>query len=517
MGSEMCIRDRVSTAPQGQAASRSDSVQRSTAQPGLPSPAPSEDNANSPAVDPRLKRGWPLGKMRGSRTSGGTASTSPAQSPNMHNATRPNPLFVNNANMAARQYGHAHQSPGLQTPTATTRNVSSPTVIPSNDFPRQSISAQSPLQIMQPFQPPVQQQQAQQQTYYYRQETMMQRLDEYFRKMDQRCGTTDLGRKQLLHDAIWRNDFFYLVLSQVFCLKTVAPNLLPKELTMLQPTSWLALETLLCSNDDVNPNVLRFFANFPTPVQYIYASETAAAFSKQLAHINIFLSHLPMQWGPLLKTCQQRLAPPLAQDLVEALHLSSVVLQTTVFRAVVRSFPISLNDAGMQFLEQLHRSDQDGYFTHQWRRQEVEKHLLYNVYALVIRRSVEWRSQGGQPGTFVAPAESAHFRQPPPSMAAATPGTAARQASLTEAQQRQLMEMNSHLLALQHGSSAVPLQSYAPAPTHFWQPQTSPQIPANPNMAPRTGRRQYNTPLQVQGARTHGHPLLPRELSLIHI
>lgn len=429
----------------------------------------------------------------------------------MQSATRPNPLYINTANQAVRQHGHAHQSPGIQTPSTMPRNVSSPTVLSSNDFPRQSISGQSPLQITQPFQPPVQQQPQQPQPFYYHQQTMTQRLDDFFRTMDQHCSTTDLGRKQLLHDAIWRNDFFYLVLSQIFCLKSLNPNYLPRELAMLPPTSWQALETLLCSNKDVHPDVLRFFANFPAPIQYIYASETATAFSKQLNHIIIFLSYLPMQWAPLLKTSQQRLAPPLVQDLVEALHLSSVVLQTTVFRAVIRSFPISLNDRGMQFLEQLHREDQDGYFLRQWRRQEVEKHLLYNVYALVIRKLVEWRSQSRQPGAFVAPAESAYFRQPPLTMPGTTHGTAARQSSLTEAQQRQLMEMNSHLLAQQQRAPVQLPQSHAPQPNHLWQQQSSLQTIGIPNMAPHSGHRQYNALVQVQGARTHSHPILPRE------
>lgn len=499
-----------SLAAQGPTASRSGSVQRSTTQPGLPSPAPSEDNTNTPAVDTRRKPGWPLGKPRGPRNSVGTASTSPAQSPSMQNQTRPNPLFISTANQQARQHGHAHQSPGMQAPSTTTRNLTSPFVLPSGDPPRRSVSAQSPLQIMMPFQPPIQQQLHQQQAFCYRQDTMIQRLNEYFRKMDQHCSTTDLGRKQLLHDAIWRNDFFYLVLSHVFCLRSVTPNLLPRELGNLPATSWQALETLLCSNNDVNPNVLRFFATFPEPIQYIYASETAAAFSKQLGHIHIFLSHLPMQWDPLLRTSQQRLAPPLAQDLVEGMHLSSVVLQTTVFRAVVRSFPISLDDRSMQFLEQLNREDQEGYFQRHWRKAQVENYLLYNVYALVIRKLVEWRSMGGQLSAFVVPAETAYFRQPPLAMAG-TPGVASRQTGLTEAQQRQLMEINNHLLAQQQRTSVIAPQPFALAPTHSWQQQTSVQTPGAPNMPPRTGQRQHNAPIQMHGSRTHSHPLLPRE------
>jgi hypothetical protein len=149
---------------------------------------------------------------------------------------------------------------------------------------------------------------------------------------------TDTGRLTLLRDAVVKHDWFYQMLSQIFCLYSISPTMLPHVLRPVTPQSFSIIGALLCTNDQVNPTLLQFFSNFPEPIMTIYSDTSNArdVYESRLRSISVFLQRLPLHWDGLVERCKVTLAPPLVQDLVDVLNMQSEVLQTTAFRAITR-------------------------------------------------------------------------------------------------------------------------------------------------------------------------------------
>jgi hypothetical protein len=270
-------------------------------------------------------------------------------------------------------------------------------------------------------------------------ESLRQRLED--------CRTfnpVDEGRKALAQEAVEKQDHFYLILSQLFCLYTCAPGLLPKHLENVDTTSWQCLERLLCSNQAVTPAVVQWFAEFPAPLHMVFKSSDREFYINQLGIIESFLQVLPRRWDAIIGISKRTLAPPLTQDLIEQLYLISPVLQTTSFRAVARVF-WGEDNSGLRFLETLHKIDQHTYAHQMWRRNEGEKRIAYDIYSQVFQA---WRSSEISGKPFSPPPTCNYFHVQPPSM-----GVPMNHMGLHgdqgAARQRQLMQTNHHMLSQQ--------------------------------------------------------------------
>lgn len=374
---------------------------------------------------------------------------------------------------------------------------------------------------------------------------MQQRLHEFFAPRAQVLNPIDQGRKTLIQEALEKEDFFYLTLSQVFCLHTCVPQSLPKQLERVQPSSWSFLEQLLCSNSAMSPLAVKWFSEFPAPMHIILASGESQFFMQQLVIVEAFLQELPRRWDHIMNVSKRRLAPPLTEEMVEELYLLSPVVQTTSFRAIARSF-WGDDNCGLRFLEELHKIDQHTYTYQQWKRNGAERTVAWGVYAQVF---ASWRSQRARHQSsefeFSPPATCEYFKQPPPSMLQAATGggitNGQRQYSRGAVQQLQMMDVNHRLLAqqravpgftveeqgqlLQSSNRTVlpqglppsplqqlqyqPIQPHAPQPgpqhNQMLVPQNRvplPQYVAAPQMAPRQ---------HAQAAAPHSKRLLPPE------
>lgn len=197
----------------------------------------------------------------------------------------------------------------------------------------------------------------------------------------------DRGRLTLLRYAVEKEDWFYQVLSQVFCLRTVMPSLLPKSLKDVPDSSWDQLGSLLCQNATVNNELLTFFSEFPEPIMDLYSDPHNAreVYESRVQSTKVFLTKLPQHWDGLAQRCRTLEAPPLVEDMQTILHLYSVVLQNTCFRAIARLFWGVTESDGMKALESLHELDQHNCVHNRWRRTAQEKQQAYGALNLVYK------------------------------------------------------------------------------------------------------------------------------------
>ncbi|KAM0720521.1 hypothetical protein Q7P37_004657 [Cladosporium fusiforme] len=479
--------------------------------PVLPSPALSDDNTNphvnaivipdeqyapfppnEPTERPRGRpRKYPRlsvvsnGSMPspGRQPSGNTARNSPSEQSPMQ-ATVPNSA------MQPPRNGHLNTPTSNLTPTAPRpQNFTNPAAqVP---LPQQSAPpgvAQTP-QVVQSA------------SGLYDGPRMKQSLDDAFCGSNQSMNNLDKGRKQLLLEAVQKEDFFYLVLHQMFCLHSCQHVVLPPQLSHIPPASWSVLESLLCSNQAVTPQILRWFSEFPASLQMICTSDDAPEFAKQVKRIEIFLQGLPQRWNGLINTCQFRAAPPLTQELVENLHLTSPVLQTTTFRAIARLFWGEYDTYGSRILESLHRIDQQTYTDQHWRRTDAEKGMALGVLAHLFKTWTVWcGTAGNSPDAFEAPAECNYFHTPTSNVM--RPAVVNIDPRMSAMQQQRLMETNDRVQAQQHtalpglthplqrklnSQAGIQGQGASPRPPSFSQQQNAHQNrpPSNGSMAPQ--------------------------------
>jgi len=210
--------------------------------------------------------------------------------------------------------------------------------------------------------------------------------------------------------------FFYLILSQVFCLYTLQDKLIGRLLKDVPSKSWSSLGELLCRNEDLSPSVVEYFATFPAPVGTIIDSQWCQFFLEQTDVIGHFLREPPCRWIRIVNISNQRGAPPLIQEMVQELNLTSPVIQTTVFRAIARLLWFR-DDPGLEFLMSLHEMDQQTYTQERWRRTPRE---MFEAYGVLNRIYNDWqqhrrRSPGSEEG-FSNPDAYHFFTRKPPSM-----------------------------------------------------------------------------------------------------
>ncbi|KAF7195876.1 E3 SUMO-protein ligase SIZ2 [Pseudocercospora fuligena] len=398
---------------------------RSSAQPGLPSPAPSDENNNSPTFSE-----IPLAAMRNRSiatprvsidTASGrgavvSASASPGLMQHFFQPVRQSSLPNQQQNSARppsnRQQQPVQAPPPQQLPShghqqrrslpsnnpippytgynvnASGQPLRTPPTVPSHSVmqpptpapprPRELAASRIPMQVL------------------------LHRINAIEKELGAPMTTTDVGRLTLLSDAVKRNDWFYQLLSQIYCLRTTSPSMLPKSIKTLDKSSWAFLGYLLCENSEVNETLVKFFSEFPEPIMDIYSDPQGAreVFESRAKSVSEFLIKLPQHWDGLVALSRQRNAPPLVQDMDEILKLKSVVLQTTCFRAIARQFWGLDESLGIKTLESVHLMDQNYYYNYRNYRDAREKHEAYVMLNRVFQvwKSLEAASHSrGQP------------------------------------------------------------------------------------------------------------------------
>ncbi|PPJ51400.1 hypothetical protein CBER1_08552 [Cercospora berteroae] len=352
-------------------------------------------------------------------------------------------------------------------------------------------------------------------------ETLLARLKTKTSELHAVLSNVDHGRLKLLRDAVEKEDWFYQILSQIFCLHSVMPSLLPKSLKDVPGGSWDAVEGLICSNDSVNKELLNFFADFPEPIMEIYSDSLniREVYEQRARSVKAFLAALPKYWLLMLNKGFETRAPPLVEDMVDVLRLHSIVLQTTCFRAIARRFWGLKDTPGTEAIIRLHELDQQAYpyIMQGWRRNEQEK-----LQALAAFRSLFtiWNSYqqqrqqlDGASDTFpvfsIPPEIEAVFRMMPPSLASKLQPPHQPQPRVMQQQQQQRQQILPRSI---HQQSQSPIQQsplQTRASSQMWaQPQPHVNMPPPSPMLAYSGGQ---TPLQspVFAGQSHGVLAMP--------
>lgn len=150
-------------------------------------------------------------------------------------------------------------------------------------------------------------------------------------------GSIELPRIRLLKDACMTEDYSYLVLHQLYCLHSVAPETVLRlpGLSQEHLQAFGTLAQLLLHNSLLSEAGRMWFSSFPAPIdnllRYSVLYQTAYGEARDC------LMKLVRHWHPFQARCKQRMYPPLVDELVRDLSLGSCVFQRVIFTAVHRS------------------------------------------------------------------------------------------------------------------------------------------------------------------------------------
>ena len=385
-----------------------------TTRQGLPSPAPSEENTTSPIVAeaamPRRRIGRPPGSKNKNtinpavntvrRQDGSLQQVRASQLP----ASAQQRLPSNGSPMIQQQV-HATSPLQMQQPSpATTR--STPATVPSNMHIQPSTfhghhlpqNRQASSPTLTGYPPTQQAQQAQTRPHvrplalgdYFVHQALLQAVNYQLQVYERHDPSgnrnrADTGRLSLLREAVQKHDWFYIVLSQLSCLRTCSPTSLPQSMASTHKESYDQLDALICPNFMLAPQLVHFFSTFPRPIMQIYSGSAAQAYEAQVQAVVHFLTSLPRHWKEMAAESVTREAPPLIQDMADRLWLFSPVLQTTAFRAIARMFwqYVPDHEQGIEALVALHHVDQQSYHPFS-KRGAADKKRAYLAYKQVF-------------------------------------------------------------------------------------------------------------------------------------
>lgn len=181
----------------------------------------------------------------------------------------------------------------------------------------------------------------------------------------------DHTRIRILRDACESEDAFYVATHQLFCAWDVDPanimtlkqvhhsiNPLPS-----QNSLWAGFQQLSCvmrTNADLDGRTLTWFAAFPTPLADLV--RTSEPYRRIILAALNFISRLGDEWPQLSADCRERNYPPLVEEFVTRLGLTSKVLQLILFTASRRNLNVNDQDADIaQKFNDLFQQDQTEY------------------------------------------------------------------------------------------------------------------------------------------------------------
>ncbi|KAI7085489.1 hypothetical protein KC356_g5828 [Hortaea werneckii] len=372
---------------------------------GLPSPASSDDNAHSPVVGvydraSRLWHGRPPSRVASTASQSPGAlrdassvreiSTNPGQPRNLaprpttHNRGAPsNSALTRQA--SSSHLPQSHLPPPPQAPSSNYSHVSSRTPsIHEKDqgqlpMPRRDDSSarHTPTTPVIPSNMPPTHHQQHEAVHlptrplaaFFSRDQLLTMIDEQLQVYEKQEGSeahTGVGRLFLLREAVLKNDWFYIVLHQLYCLHTLIPELLPHSAKLIEQDAFDRLDALLCANTMLQVPLVNWFSRFPAPmttIATIAGGEGQRAYEYHGRSVVAFLKALRRSWESIIAESHRRLAPPLVHDMIDQLTLLSPVLQTTMFRAVARMswHAVPEYEAGIEYLLALHRRDQSAY------------------------------------------------------------------------------------------------------------------------------------------------------------
>lgn len=174
--------------------------------------------------------------------------------------------------------------------------------------------------------------------------------------------TVEKPRFHILQDACVKQDYFYLILHQLYCLWSVSPQtvseLLPGDMGSIA-IGFEILDSVLKKNSGFSRSNLEWCANFPCQRIDLPRSPT-------VYNVATFLVCLANNWTALHEASFNRVCPYLMDEMIGKLQCYSVILQGILFTASRRRLGVLDGQFGTE-MDQLFRMDQqehilDGQF-----------------------------------------------------------------------------------------------------------------------------------------------------------
>ncbi|KAK3049681.1 hypothetical protein LTR09_009103 [Extremus antarcticus] len=352
-----------------------DHMARTSGQPGLPSPALTEGNMRSPViVSPNIIQT--------------AAPPSHLQDGQNRGVGRPRINAPTSAEAQKKRPGRPSQYSVNHVPGTNSTFRPNPQTVPQHQrvpsqtqpqpmAPPQTPNGSNPQYLGQPRLQPATATKYQSRDLHPH--FMIQKLNAFKAAMAQRnvmFNPIDQGRLILLGEAIAKEDWFYITLSQLHALSSHPSELPQTAKALVSAGSFQYLDTLLSNNGGLTGDVLIWLQKFPMSLVDLLDSDDAPVYRGQLQIVVGFLAILPQRWDNIVTQSKIRQSPPLVEEMYDFLGVTSRILQTTIFRAISRIIweniaKVSSNE-GIEALEQLHLHNQQYFFANMRRsNQEI--------------------------------------------------------------------------------------------------------------------------------------------------
>ena len=175
-------------------------------------------------------------------------------------------------------------------------------------------------------------------------------------------GSIEGSRLGLLQDACTARDYFYLLLHQFLCRKSMQGNQAsyPRDIEV----GFGFLSEILAPNNNLTMDAIEWFSKFPT----LLPSNTTRPMQDQQTEWKVlnFLRTFANGWTSMRQQHPKQSLPPSSNDILLKTGLDSVVLQQVVFRAILRSSWVEPFDSCFRRCEMAFSRDQDLVHSQLW-------------------------------------------------------------------------------------------------------------------------------------------------------
>ena len=152
-------------------------------------------------------------------------------------------------------------------------------------------------------------------------------------------------RLMLLQEAIEKNDVFYVMLHQIYCLNFLSPMrhaAVPHGFEAIHSHGLMALSQPLLENGRLKLDALKWFSDMPLALERMF--QVSSVFRFIFPQILAFLAQVSKHWTRVKEEIKIRQCPPSANEMTLMFGLQSSVLQIVMFRAFLREIWVGAQD-----------------------------------------------------------------------------------------------------------------------------------------------------------------------------
>lgn len=152
-------------------------------------------------------------------------------------------------------------------------------------------------------------------------------------------------RLVLLQEAVEKNDIFYVMLHQIYCLDFLStmPNIAVRcGFKAIHSQGLTILSQPLLENGKLKPDALQWFSKMPLSLEQMF--QVSSVFRFTFAQILAFLAQVSRHWIRVKEESKLRKCPPSANEMAVMFGLQSLVLQIVLFRAFLREIWSGVQD-----------------------------------------------------------------------------------------------------------------------------------------------------------------------------